>query len=241
MAQALIGITGGPRRGMPPGGRLVAVREQYVRAILAAGGLPVAIPPAAPAVLRAIFARLDGLLLPGGGDIDPGRYGDAPHPRLGKLEPERDEAELALARWALDEGKPVLGICRGQQVLNVAAGGDLYQDMPSQCPGSVIHQPSRRLPRGYLAHHIVLERASRLAAIVGDDDLPVNSWHHQAVRRVAGGLVVSARAADGAIEGLEAPGHRFALSLQCHPEDLYEADERLHRLFRAFVAACEKQ
>jgi putative glutamine amidotransferase len=200
----------------------------------------VLVPPAPEETLHAIFARLDGLLLPGGVDIDPDEFGEDRHPKLGTVEAERDTLELALCRWALAENKPVLGICRGIQAMNVAAGGTLYQDIPAQYPTTIVHaNDSARLPRSFLAHDVLLEANTRLAELVGAEPLPVNSWHHQAVKDVGRGLVVSARARDGIIEGVEAPAHRFAVAVQFHPEDLYETSERLRRLFTGFVAACK--
>ena len=187
---------------------------------------------------RATFARLDGLLLPGGGDIMPTRYDETPHMKLGSTEPERDELELAFSRWALEEGKPVLGICRGIQVMNVAAGGSLYQDIPSQFRTRLRHATDLSLARQTIAHDIAIEPQSRLAGLVGGEPLPVNSWHHQAIKDLGGGFVVTARAADGIIEAFESPQHPFAIGVQFHPEDLYESDERVRRLFRAFVDAC---
>ena len=237
MNRPLIGLTTAVRQDAP-GIMSAAIRETYVRAVRDAGSLPVLIPAGPDDVLRETFERLDGLLLPGGGDIEPARFGEAPQPELRGREPQRDDLELALCRWALAEGKPVLGICRGIQVMNVAAGGTLYQDIPSQYATTIRHASDLSLPRGYIAHDVVIEPGSRLAALVGSEPLPVNSWHHQAVKDVGHTLVVSARAADGIIEGLEIPAHRFAVSVQFHPEDLYEGHERIRRLFAGFVAAC---
>jgi len=238
MNRPLIGLTTALRQDAP-GIMSPAIRETYVRAVRDGGGLPVLIPAGPDDVLRETFERLDGLLLPGGGDIEPARFGEAPHPDLRGRELQRDDLELALCRWALAEGKPVLGICRGIQVMNVAAGGTLYQDIPSQYATTIRHASDPSLRRGYIAHDVVIEPGSRLAALVGGEPLPVNSWHHQAVKDVGRTLVVSARAADGIIEGLEIPAHRFAVSVQFHPEDLYEAHERIRRLFAGFVAACQ--
>jgi len=123
----------------------------------------------------------------------------------------------------------------------VAAGGTLYQDLPSQSPSPIAHRPERALPRDHLAHDILLEPGSRLAAIVGAQPLPVNSWHHQAVKDLGAGLVVSARARDGIVEAIEAPGHPFAIGVQFHPEELYKRDPRVRRLFEALVEACRKE
>lgn len=235
----LIGLTATLRQEVP-GIMLAGIRQTYIQAVLAAGGSPVLVPPASEDVLRTTFDRLDGLVLPGGWDVVPEEYGEQPHARLGKTEPERDALELCLCRWALAEGKPMLGICRGIQVMNVAAGGTLYQDIPSQYPTPICHATDPSLPRHYIAHDITLDPSSRLAALVGAAPLPVNSWHHQAIKELGQGLVVSARAGDGIIEGVEMPGHPFAVGVQFHPEDLYEEDGRIRRLFAAFIAACRR-
>jgi len=238
MARPVIGLTTTLR---PDGAtaQLAGIRRTYIQAVLDAGGLPVLVPPAPEEVLRAVLDRLDGLLLPGGVDIAPAEFGEQPHPKLGQVEPERDRLELPLCRWALAEGKPVLGICRGIQVMNVAAGGTLYQDIPAQYATQIVHAADTSLPRGYIAHDILSQPTSQLAVHVGGGSLHVNSWHHQAVKDLGAGFVVSARAPDGLIEGIEMPRHRFAIGVQFHPEDLYQADERIRRLFVGFVAACK--
>jgi len=237
MARPLIGLTTTLRQDIP-GIMLAGLRQTYIQAVVDAGGLPVLIPPGPQDVLYATFARLDGLLLPGGWDVAPAEYGELPHPKLGKIEPERDALELALCRRALAEGKPMLGICRGIQVMNVAAGGTLYQDIPSQYATTICHATDQNMPRGHIVHDVLVEPSSRLAALVGDGALPVNSWHHQAIKVLGQGLVISARADDGIIEGVEAPEHPFAVAVQFHPEDLYEIDDRVRRLFAGFIAAC---
>jgi putative glutamine amidotransferase len=237
MVRPLIGLTT-TLRPDTHATQLAGIRRTYIQAVLDAGGAPVLIPPASVDVLRTIFARLDGLLLPGGVDVDSAEFGESPHPKVGTVEVERDKLELPLCRWALAEGKPVLGICRGIQVMNVAAGGTLYQDVPAQYTTTIAHATDTALPRGFLAHDVLLQADTRLAMLVGRDPLMVNSWHHQAIKAVGRGLVVSARARDGIIEAVEAPEHRFAVGVQFHPEDLYETSERLQRLFAGFVAAC---
>ncbi len=238
MPGPLIGLTAATQGDGISSEATVRIRRQYIRAVLDSGGLPVVIPPGPEHVLRATLARLDGLLLPGGGDIEPIRFGEAPHPALGQVQPELDDLELTLCRWALAEGKPILGICRGIQVMNVAAGGTLYQDIPSQYRTDINHSPERTLPRGYIAHEIVVDTRSRLAHLVGDRPLPVNSWHHQAIMSLGRGLVVSAHAPDGIIEGVELPDHPFAIGVQFHPEDLYQAHERVRWLLVGFIEAC---
>jgi putative glutamine amidotransferase len=209
---------------------------QIIAAVADAGGLPVMIPmDLDTTILRGIFERLDGLLLSGGSDIDPACYGAAPTPLLQDVEPVRDRTELALARWALADYKPVLGICRGLQVLNVAGGGTLYQDI-SEYPGARRHTYYPDYPFDLLAHPIQIAPSSRLAHIVGGTTLKVNSLHHQACQTVAPTLQAVAQAPDGLIEALEAPGHPFALGVQWHPEVLLGLTET-RALFRAVVAA----
>jgi putative glutamine amidotransferase len=204
-----------------------------------AGGAPLLIPLGLPAgALEHLAARLDGLLLPGGVDVEPRRYGAVPSPKLGKVSPEQDETELFLARWALTHDLPLLAICRGIQMLNVAAGGTLIQDIASERPASLKHDrfyPAH--PLDELAHEVAIVPGSRLAAILGAPSLAVNTRHHQALDRLGAGLVISARAPDGLIEGVEAPAQRFAIAVQWHPENLLQAQPAMRRLFRAFIAA----
>ncbi len=227
----LIGMTCSTHAGT----RVLGYRlnQSYARAIAAAGGTPVLLPTLQDReVLRALFDSLDGLLLPGGTDIQPSIFGSEPHPSLDEVDPPLDEAELLLARWALSEEKPVLGICRGHQVLNVAAGGTLYQDIDSEIPGALVHRVEQR---SAMAHPIRVEADSRTADVFGATELSVNSMHHQALREVAPGFLVSARAPDTVIEAIERPDHPFALSVQFHPEELVPGHEASERLLLAFV------
>ena len=211
------------------------VLEPYLEALKRAGAAPVILPRRLPAeALSAIFQKLDGLLLPGGGDIAPARLGGEGHSAVYGVDEERDELEFTLVRWAAEQAKPMLGICRGIQVFNAALGGSLYLDVPSQRPGPVRHNTASELPHDHLAHRVSVEPGSRLAASWGES--PVNSWHHQAVREPAPGLRVTARAEDGLIEGLELPDHPFALAVQWHPEWLPDRPETL-RLFASLVEA----
>jgi len=212
------------------------INQAYSRAIAAAGGVPLLMPALADdQPLRGLFDAIDGLLLPGGADLQPSTYGESPHPLLGAVDPPLDDAELRLARWALEEEKPVLGICRGQQCLNVAAGGGLIQDIASQVPSALVHRVE---PRSAIAHSVrVVEPESRLGEILGPGELPVNSLHHQAVGAIAPGFEVVAVASDGVVEGIERPGHPFALAVQFHPEELVPGHAASERLLRRFVLA----
>lgn len=230
----LIGITCATH-GTESGRPLFGLYQSYARAVAAAGGAPVLIPSLGASEmdsLRSLFESIDGLLLPGGADIQPSTYGAEPHPKLGGVDASLDDTELRLARWALAEQVAVLGICRGQQTLNVAAGGTLYQDIPSELPDALTHRVE---PRNAIAHDIHVEADSRLADLLGATDIPVNSLHHQAVREVAPGFEVVARAPDGVIEGLERPDHPFAVSVQFHPEELVPGHEASERLFTRFI------
>lgn len=223
------------------------LRASYVRAVLGAGGAPLLVPPIPPAD-AAGQPRPGGLLLPGGGDVAPSRYGAEDSGAVRLVDPERDEWEIALTRRALEEGWPILAICRGIQLLNVAAGGTLIQDIPTEFPDALCHATPPDRPLHHDAHGVRLLAGSRLACIygagdgaaLGDASVRVNSRHHQAVRDVAPGLRPTAWAPDGIVEGLETDGPSespFVVGVQWHPEDLAPRDGATRALFRAFVAA----
>lgn len=235
MTRPVIGITCTNVGASPDRPAVYRLNQAYVRAVAQAGGAPVLLPASGDLdALRAAFESLDGLLFPGGADIQPETYGHPRHPNLGAVDPELDEIELALARWALAEEKPILGVCRGQQLINVAAGGTLFQDISSEIADAL---PHRVEPRDQLAHGIEVEPASRLAGLLGATTVEVNSLHHQAVRDVAPGFRMTARAPDGVIEGIEKPDHFFALAVQFHPEELVPGHAPSERLFLGFIAA----
>jgi putative glutamine amidotransferase len=206
-----------------------------VRAVEEAGGLPIVLAPGRPEDAPELLGRVSGLLLTGGGDVDPGLYGETPHDRLGRVVPERDAFELALAREALEKRLPLLAICRGQQVLNVATGGTLVQDIPSQLSGAVDHDPDTE--RWGMAHPVRILPGTRLRAILGADTALVNSFHHQAVKAPGQGVVVSALADDEVVEGIEVPDHPFALGVQWHPEAFWDHGRKFQSLFEALVDA----
>ena len=207
----------------------VALNTAYVRALLRVGVIPLAAPPLLdPAHAADALRPTDGLVLTGGEDVHPGRYGAAPHPALGEVDEARDAIELALIGEARAHGKPILAICRGIQVLNVALGGTLYQDLPSERPGPVDH-------RDQLGRHALrVAPDTLLAETVGGTTLSVNSRHHQAIRDLAPALVATAWADDGVIEAAEfaTPGGPWMLAVQWHPEDLTET-----ALFAGFARA----
>jgi putative glutamine amidotransferase len=219
------------------------MNQRYSRAVAAAGGLPVMIPLLDEEdTLRALYDRLDGLLLPGGVDLDPATYGEAPLATSGRLDPARDRVELAFARWAIEEGKPLFGLCRGLQIVNVALGGTLYQDIATQWSEAIKHDyfPTAGYPRDHLAHRVTVASGSRLDALVGTAPLKVNSMHHQGVKDLAPDLVPTAVAPDGLIEAVESPGSPFLIGVQWHPESLTERDPRMHRLVAGFVEAASR-
>jgi len=220
--------------------------QAYVHAVTRAGAASLLIPQLTEAtLLRTLYELLDGLLLSGGKDMDPAYYGEPRHEKCGPVSPDRDEFELTLVRWAMDDGKPLLAICRGIQVLNVALGGSLYQDIQAQVQGADKHDWHPGYPRNRLSHTATVAPQTRLAHILGPSnsprplDLPVNSMHHQAVKDVAPGLTVAARAPDNIVEAVEVEGHPFAIGVQWHPEELADNDVQAQRIFDALVEACQ--
>jgi putative glutamine amidotransferase len=201
--------------------------EPYVRAVAGAGAEPVLVPatPALHLEMTRLLQGIDGLLLPGGWDMDPTLYGESPDRVLGTTDPELDRAEIEAATEAMAIGLPVLGICRGQQVLNVALGGTLHQHVEGH--------DGRGQPRDRLAHPVAVERDSELARAAGGAQVMVNSLHHQAVKELGSGLRVTASSPDGVIEGVE---HGEAVvAVQCHPEELVEKSEWAMALLERFV------
>ncbi len=212
-------------------------REELVRAILAAGGRPYLLPSALPLdTLPEVMSEFDGLFISGGGDIHPDYFGGEMHPSVDGIDRERDEFELALCREAVAMDKPVLGICRGQQVLNVAMGGNLVVNIPSELPQAGQHRWWPNYLRSRLSHAVKIESGSQLVRIMGGTQFMVNSLHHQSVKDLGNGLKVVATAPDGVIEALEMPGKPFVVSVQWHPEWLQE-HEPMQRIFKAFVEA----
>ena len=228
MARPVIGIT----TAIDDKG-FFSLRPEYVHAVEKAGGLPVLLAPGGEVTPH--LDRIDGLMLSGGSDVDPAIYGEAPHETT-QWKRERDDFELALTKAALQRDMPLLAICRGQQVLNVAAGGTLVQDIPSQLPAAGAHYP-KDVPRWQTAHEVEVVPGTRLREIVGRDVLEVNSFHHQAVRDVGPGLRLSARGRDGVVEAVESAAHRFVIGVQWHPEAMWNRDPDHQELFRSFIEA----
>ena len=210
----------------------------YVQAVERAGARALLVPPSEDGVEETVDA-LDGLLLSGGADLDPENYGADPHPETAGLRPERDRAELALLDAALARDMPVLAVCRGLQVLNVALGGSLYQDVGTDPGTQVLH--SQTEPRDQPTHKVKVTPGSRLAETLGADELEVNSMHHQAIKRLGRGLTAVAWAPDQIVEGAElGDPARFVLGVQWHPEEQVGHSEPARRLFAALVAAARK-
>ena len=214
------------------------LRQDYVRSVERGGGLPLLLAPGRTDDVPELLGRMQGLLLSGGSDVDPTLYGEERHSSVTQVIRERDDFELALVREALDRDLPILAICRGHQVLNVATGGTLIQDIPFQIAGAVDHDPERE--RGTATHEVAVGPGTKLRAILGRERVAVNSFHHQAVKETGRSLVVSARSVpDGVVEGIEAPDRRFVIGVQWHPEDFWNQPESFQPLFGAFVQAAE--
>ncbi|MFQ5733233.1 MAG: gamma-glutamyl-gamma-aminobutyrate hydrolase family protein [Planctomycetaceae bacterium] len=207
--------------------------RQYVDCVRRAGAVAVLIPPGEPRIDE-LLDTLDGLILAGGGDLDPARYDGRNHDSIYAVDEERDATEFELARRVIDSGMPTLAICRGIQVVNVVLGGTLIEHLPDEVGEDVVH---RLPPREPTNHPIRVEPRSRLAEIVGELQFTAASWHHQAARRVADDLVVTAYAPDGTIEAAEMPDHPWMIAVQWHPELSAEHDVAQQRLFDSFVSA----
>lgn len=231
MSKPLIGI-GSDIAGAPGNRDQVFAYATYIDSLRDAGAVPVLIPPQQENAAD-VLDTLDGVLLAGGRDCDPALYGEAGHPSVEPMDPRRQDNDLSLARLARKRGVPTLGVCLGLQVMNIAAGGALIQDIPSQHGTTIQHVSG---PDDRVRHDVRIEAETRLARIIGAGDVNVNSSHHQAIGRVAEGLRVSAVAPDGIVEALEDPAHPFYVGVQWHPEDM-QSEASAASLFRAFVEA----
>ena len=205
---------------------------KYVDGVRQAGGLPILLAPGEKNVVE-VFSLVDGILFAGGGDLAPTIYGGKPHPRIARVDAERDRFEMSLARLALASDKPVLGICRGFQLLNIVTGGDLLQHVPDKYDGAVLH---RQENGDQTEHEVNLMAGSRLAEIIGATRINVVSMHHQALDRIAHGWQVVAHADDGLVEAIEHTNHPWMVAVLWHPE-LALDDPNHQRVFAAFVKA----
>lgn len=217
------------------------VNEAYVKAVVDAGGVPVCLPYAEESAGDRMICTIDGLLLTGGGDINPIFFGEEPLPKLGRVFTKRDEREIQWTKLAIQHHIPILAICRGLQVLNVALGGTIYQDIYDQLEGKVLLH-SQTSPRFETSHFVQLQKQSRLSRIVQSDKISVNSFHHQAIKDVAADLRVVGVSSDGIVEAVEHQTAPFCLGVQWHPEQLAICGEEVSKkLFEAFVHACRKK
>jgi putative glutamine amidotransferase len=209
------------------------MNQAYIEALQQAGATPLLV-PLGP-IPADLFSWADGLVLPGGDDVEPARYGAEAHP-TSQWDARLDALEFSLLEMALTAKVPVLGICRGLQVINVAMGGTLYQDLPTERPSALEHP--RHGPRDRLVHQLQVGPGSQLNGILEGDRFRVNSLHHQGIRELGSGLVVSARSEDGLVEAAEAASGPFLVGVQFHPEELAPSHDFARRLFSAFVGEC---
>lgn len=217
------------------------IQNTYIQAVIAGGGIPFVIPTGVEKDVQQITKLLDGLLISGGGDMNPYEFNEEPLPQLGNVTPERDSIELELVRHMLALDKPILGICRGHQVLNVALGGTLYQDIISQSTGPIL-QHDQKAKREHPSHAVHIEKGTLLESAATSDRIMVNSFHHQALKDIPAPLIVSGKASDGIVEAVESTDHRFVIGVQWHPEALMEnADQVSIRLFGAYMKACAER
>ena len=213
----------------PSGEKRLALNVCYPRSVEEAGGVPVLLPWQKPRTLARTLDRLDGLLLIGGDDLDPAVYKARRHPSVKPMDPEREAFDLELARQALSRRIPILGICFGCQLLNIARGGTLVQDIPSEVPGALKHR------EGW--HPVSVAPDSRLRRVLGVSRMGANSFHHQSVGSLGKGLKATAWTSDGVVEGIEDPDHPFLLGVQWHPERCTRSHPLHQRLFQALVKA----
>ena len=214
------------------------LKNTYVQAVIRAGGLPMIIPVGLEQDVDQLIEMFDGLLLSGGNDINPMLFNEEPHEYLGVVSPSRDSSELELARRMLKTGKPILGICRGLQVLNVAVGGTLYQDLYKQNDSPIL-QHIQKAPNTHCSHYVQLDKGSLLESIAGSERIQVNSYHHQSLKEVPSDFKVTAVASDGIVEAIESTDEQFVLGVQWHPEALSAAGDAVSlRIFERFISEC---
>ena len=239
MARKIVGITCNTLSGDGHSEPRQSLNLAYLRAVEQAGATPIVLPNTldSESALRYLDI-IDGLLLSGGADLSPGLYGQEAHSTVTDVEPDRDRTEFALTQAAITADMPILAICRGIQTLNVALGGTLYQDLPSDRPSDIKHsQTAFGIPRSQPTHTITIQQGTRLYEILGTDRMETNSMHHQAIRQAAAGFMISATASDGVVEAAEILSARYVIAVQFHPEETAPSDPLSQRLFSSFVAA----
>jgi putative glutamine amidotransferase len=233
MMQPIIGITTSQTNNTYSQ-EIVTLSQAYVKAIIQAGGVPLLIPSlVANGGWKGLFSRLDGILFSGGGDISLDHFKGEPHPSIEEVEPDRDLVELNMLQAAVSDGKPFLGICRGCQLLNVGMGGTLYTHIIDQLPGALEHSYPADM-RTALVHEVRIEEGTRIADVLGEPIVKVNSHHHQGLKDIPSSLRIAGYAPDGLVEAVELPGHPFGMAVQWHPEWLTDQPST-QSLFRKFV------
>jgi len=233
MKRPVIGIT-----SFAGGERKYGTNAAYIHSVFNAGGLPLQLPSVNTECAEEIISSLDGLLVPGGIDVAPSFYGEEPVREVTLFRSEDDLFEMELIKAAVKLGKPVLGICRGIQIINVTFGGSLYQDIPTQFTTKLSHRQSSDI-RSEPSHKVFLEEGSDLAKIFGDKEIMVNSFHHQAVKEVAFGFTVTGRASDEIVEAIESDDG-LVIAVQWHPEEMTERFAQSRALFEDFVKRCSE-
>lgn len=234
----VIGITSSQSHDRP--NKVLLLPKLYAQAVENAGGIPLLLPiiDRDKELMAEMLDRIDGLMLSGGVDVDPLLFGEEPHDKMGRIDPERDFFDLELAKMALDKDIPVLGICRGCQVLNIAAGGSIIQDIPSHYGQEKVHKHSQEAPRWYPTHSIKIMKETILEDIFGTNDLKINSFHHQSVKEAGPDFIISGRAKDGVVEAIESTRHKYAVGVQWHPELMWKKNPIFTKLFESLIKAC---
>ncbi len=221
--------------------RRFAMGKNYIRSLIECGAMPVMLPTGLDLQsVREMYGQADGVMLTGGSDIDPAHFGEEKHPETYGIDAERDHVEIALTRWAMQDDKPAFSICRGIQVVNVALGGTLIQDIPTQWEAAhVLEHRGHKIgaARDQVLHEVCVEPNCMLASIIGAGNVGTNSFHHQALGRAGDGLVITSRAPDGIIESVEAPDKRWFVGVQWHPEEMTAGRADMMALFQSFVDA----
>src|SRR5690625_5063206 len=235
MMKPLIGLTA----SMEIDQTVYTVNNRNIKAILKAGGMPIILPYFLEEEdVEQIADQIDGLYATGGYDIDPTLFGEEPHPGLGTIIPARDQSEIKLMKKLMELKKPILGVCRGSQTLNIASGGDMYQDIYAQADQTLL-QHKQKAPVEHMSHYVYVEKESLLHRITGQEKFKINSYHHQANRDASSDFRISGKASDGIVEAIESKELPFVLGLQWHPEATIADNDQLSlKIYEAFIKAC---